>query len=59
MITKIGVKKMNKNFILSCCSTADLSAKHFEDIDVKYVYFHFELDGKEYYDESWSNHFIS
>ena len=40
-----------KNYIISCSSTADLSKKHFEDRDIKYICFHFELDGKPYYDD--------
>lgn len=39
-----------KNYVLSCCSTADLSKEHFEAIDVKYICFHFELDGTQYED---------
>lgn len=39
------------DFILSCCSTADLSVEHFAEIDVKYVCFHFTMDGKEYPDD--------
>lgn len=38
------------NYVLSCCSTADLSKEHFEAIDVKYICFHFELDGTQYED---------
>lgn len=38
-------------FILSCCSTADLTKEHFEDRDIHYICFHFELDGKEYTDD--------
>lgn len=38
-------------YILSCCSTADLSKEHFERIDVKYICFHYELDGVEYPDD--------
>lgn len=38
------------NYVISCCSTADLSKKHFDAIDVKYICFHFELDGKQYED---------
>ena len=37
-------------FILSCCSTADLSKEHFDKIDVKYICFHYELDGVEHPD---------
>lgn len=39
------------NFILSCCSTADLTKEHFEEIDVKYICFHYELDGVPYADD--------
>ncbi len=38
-------------YILSCSSTADLSAEHFESRDIKYVCFHFSLDGKQYADD--------
>ena len=36
------------SYILSCCSTADLSKEHFESIHVNYVCFHYSLDGVEY-----------
>lgn len=39
------------DYVLSCCSTADLSEKHLTDINVHYCCFHFELDGKEYIDD--------
>lgn len=38
------------DYILSCCSTADLTQEHFDQRDIHYVCFHFELDGKEYED---------
>lgn len=38
-------------YVLSCCSTADLSAAHLDRIGVPYVCFHFLLDGKEYLDD--------
>lgn len=38
-------------YIISCCSTADLSKEHFEKIDVKYIYFHYEIDGVQYPDD--------
>lgn len=41
---------MNK-YILSCCSTADLTEEHFEEIYVRYICFHYELDGVEYSDD--------
>ena len=39
------------DFILSCCSTADLSREHFEKIRVQYVCFHYEMDGVQYADD--------
>lgn len=39
------------NYILSCCSTADLTKEHFEKRDISYICFHFELDGKQYLDD--------
>ena len=38
-------------YILSCCSTADLTEEHFKSIDVPYVSFTFEMDGKQYVDD--------
>lgn len=39
------------NFIISCCSTADLSKEHFEERDIHYTCFHYEIDGKDYPDD--------
>ena len=47
----MGENEEMSNFILSCCSTADLSKEHFEAIDVKYICFHYELDGVPYLDD--------
>ena len=38
-------------YCLSCSSTADLSKEHFNKRNIRYVCFHFELDGKEYLDD--------
>lgn len=38
-------------YILSCCSTADLSKERFKKRDIQYVCFHFELGGAEYLDD--------
>ena len=38
-------------FVLSCCSTADLSPQHFAARDIRYVCFHVQLNGKEYPDD--------
>lgn len=39
------------DYVLSCCSTADLSKERFEKRQIQYVCFHFELSGKEYLDD--------
>lgn len=39
------------DFVLSCCSTADLSEEHFKARDIRYICFHYELDGKSYPDD--------
>jgi len=39
------------DYILSCCSTADLSREHFDKRDIHYICFHFYLDGKPYADD--------
>lgn len=41
---------MNK-YILSCCSTFDMSKKYFEKRDINYVCFHYNLNGKQYLDD--------
>jgi len=40
-----------ENFVLSCCSTADLSHDHFKARDISYICFHYELDGVPYPDD--------
>lgn len=39
------------NYIISGCSTADLSEQHFKERDIHYICFHYELDGKDYPDD--------
>lgn len=39
------------DYILSCCSTADLSKEHFERRDVHYICFHYLLNGESYPDD--------
>ncbi len=39
------------SYVLSCCSTADLSKEHFEARGIRYVCFHYALDGVEYPDD--------
>jgi len=40
-----------QEYVLSCCSTADLTEAHFNGRDIHYVCFHFVLDGKTYPDD--------
>lgn len=39
------------DYILSCCSTADLSKEHFERRGIKYICFHYKLNGTNYSDD--------
>lgn len=38
-------------YILSCCSTADMSKEYFMKRDIHYICFHYELDGVPYMDD--------
>ncbi len=40
-----------QNYVLSCCSTADLSHEHFLSRDIHYICFHYYMDGVEYTDD--------
>lgn len=39
------------DYIISCCSTADLTEEHFNKRDIHYICFHYELDGAAYMDD--------
>ncbi|MGN1002030.1 MAG: DegV family protein [Oscillospiraceae bacterium] len=39
------------DFVLSCCSTADLSKEHFERRDISYICFRYSLNGVDYPDD--------
>ncbi len=39
------------DYILSSCSTADLTEEHFKKRNINYICFHYTLDGKEYLDD--------
>ncbi len=41
---------MNK-YLLSCCSTSDLNVKHYKDRGIRYICFHYFLDGIEHKDD--------
>ena len=38
-------------YVISCCSTADLTAEHFQKRNISYICFHFNVDGKDYMDD--------
>ncbi len=38
-------------YIISCCSTADLTREHFQARDIHFICFHYQLDGKDYPDD--------
>lgn len=39
------------DYVISCCSTADLERAHFEKRNISYICFHFSLNGKYYPDD--------
>ncbi len=39
------------DYVLSCCSTADMPSEYFKKRDIAYLCFHFYLDGKLYLDD--------
>jgi len=39
------------DYVLSCCSTADMPEEYFKNRDIPYVCFHYNMDGKEYPDD--------
>lgn len=39
------------DFVLSCCSTADMPAEFFQKRDIPFVCFHYTMDDKEYPDD--------
>lgn len=55
-MVKLQLRKKKGNnamgdYILSCCSTADLTAEHFDERNIKYICFHYEMDGISYMDD--------
>ena len=40
-----------QEYILSCCSTADLTPQRFAERNIEYICFHYELDGVQYPDD--------
>lgn len=39
------------NFVISCCSTADLTKEHLVSRDISYICFHYYMDEKHYMDD--------
>lgn len=39
------------DYVLSCCSTADLTKEHFNRRNINYVCFHYAIDGEEHMDD--------
>lgn len=39
------------DYVLTCCSTADLTKEHFDSRDIHYVCFHYSMDGVTYSDD--------
>jgi DegV family protein with EDD domain len=49
-----GVYFMNQ-YVLSCCSTADLSKEQLDNRNIPYVCFHYMVDDKPYTDDLWQS----
>lgn len=43
------------DYCLTCCSTADLSKEYFDKREIKYICFHFEIDGADHLDDLWQS----
>ena len=39
------------DYVLSCCSTADMPLEYFQKRNIPFVCFHFNMDGKDYFDD--------
>ena len=39
------------DYVLSCCSTADLNEEDYKARDINYICFHFNVDGRDYLDD--------
>ena len=44
-----------ENYVITCCSTADLTREHHTARNIPYVCFHYELDGVTYTDDLWQS----
>lgn len=43
------------DYIISCCSTADVTAEYLKEKNIEYICFHYYLDGKEYVDDLYQS----
>lgn len=41
------------SYIISCCSTTDMTKEHYEEANIKCIGFHYVLNGKGYTDDLW------
>ena len=39
------------NYVLTCCSTTDMSLEYFKKRNISFISFHYILDGQEYSDD--------
>lgn len=39
------------DYVLTCCSTADMSYEYFKTREIPFICFHYNMDGKEYLDD--------
>lgn len=39
------------SYIISCCTSTDMTKEHFEKADIRYIGFHYVLNGKSYTDD--------
>ena len=44
-----------REYVVTCCSTADMSRTFMETNEVPFAMFHYQLDGKEYADDLYSS----
>ena len=42
---------MENTFVLSCCSTVDLTNEIMEQRDIRYVHFNYSMDGVQHKDD--------
>lgn len=50
-VYRTGGHNFMSDYVLSCSSTADLTANHLEERHLRYVNFHFYLNGRDYADD--------